>query len=279
MLSLPKRLLDLPFVSVLGQNKDYLFLQKSLTETLIGRPSYLSMHAISMVVAGRQQMSSDTGYRIEVKAGEMVVMRKGIYTITDLVSEQDQFEAYLFFFREPLPSSLPGPPSQLPDRPFFVQQIPTSMQPFQAKMNGWASNKGSQDGLDIDQEALALLRLVQAPQADGAAFVGSLSRSPDRPLKALVETHFDKPLTIADFAYLTGKSESTFRRRFKAEFGITPRKWLRQQRMQKASQLLQEQAYSVTDAALAVGYEHISHFIEAFRETYGKTPKQWVKGL
>ena len=37
-----------------------------------------------------------------------------------------------------------------------------------------------------------------------------------------MERNFDKPLTIEDYAYLTGRSESTFRREFKIKYGVYP---------------------------------------------------------
>ena len=40
-----------------------------------------------------------------------------------------------------------------------------------------------------------------------------------------MEKNFDKPLKIEDYAYLTGRSLSTFRRDFKSYFEITPQKW------------------------------------------------------
>ena len=48
-----------------------------------------------------------------------------------------------------------------------------------------------------------------------------------------MQKNFDKPLKIEDYAYLTGRSVSTFRRDFKASFSMTPQQWIKEQRLDK----------------------------------------------
>jgi len=86
--------------------------------------------------------------------------------------------------------------------------------------------------------------------------------------------HFDKPLTIPDYAYLTGQSERSFRRNFKARFGQSPKKWLMVQRLEKAKLLLEHQDSLVKDVAIQSGYRSSSHFIESYRGRFGETPGQ-----
>ncbi|MEO0333599.1 MAG: AraC family transcriptional regulator, partial [Bacteroidota bacterium] len=93
-------------------------------------------------------------------------------------------------------------------------------------------------------------------------------------IRQFMEDHYDKPLSIADYAYLTGRSESTFRREFKIKFGTTPRQWIIQKRLEKANSLLQTTSKDVTQVAMDVGYENVSHFISEYKKQYGYTPKQ-----
>lgn len=96
----------------------------------------------------------------------------------------------------------------------------------------------------------------------------------NRNIQLFMEENFDKPLTVEDYAYLTGRSESTFRREFKERYGTSPRQWLISKRLEKAKQLLQTSNMSVTEISLEIGYENISHFIKEFKKQYGFTPKQ-----
>lgn len=93
-----------------------------------------------------------------------------------------------------------------------------------------------------------------------------------------MEENFDKPLDIEDYAYLTGRSISTFRRDFKSKYTISPKKWLIEKRLEKASLLLKGKNDSVTSIALQVGYENTSHFIKAFQKEFNISPKQFQIG-
>ena len=84
-----------------------------------------------------------------------------------------------------------------------------------------------------------------------------------------------KPLSIEDYAYLTGRSVSKFYRDFKSQFKNAPKQWLIDKRLEKAYQLLSIKTQStISGIAAEVGYENIPHFIKQFRKKYGTTPKQ-----
>ena len=90
-----------------------------------------------------------------------------------------------------------------------------------------------------------------------------------------MKCNFDKPLKMEDYAYLTGRSLSTFRRDFKNHFQITPQKQLKEKRMEKAMIILNNENISVAQLAFEVGYENISYFIQAFKSHYDSSPKQY----
>ena len=94
-----------------------------------------------------------------------------------------------------------------------------------------------------------------------------------------MKQNYDKPLKVEDYAYLTGRSESTFRRDFKQYFHTTPQQWLKEQRLENALRLLQQQEMSVTQVAYEIGYENISYFIRAFKGKGGLSPKQYMLSL
>ena len=97
-----------------------------------------------------------------------------------------------------------------------------------------------------------------------------------RNIKSFMEQNFDKPLKIEDYAYLTGRSISTFRRDFKSYYQITPQKWLKEKRLEKAINILKDREMSVTELSYEVGYENISYFIKEFKNKMGLSPKQYI---
>ncbi|WP_299006560.1 helix-turn-helix transcriptional regulator [uncultured Shewanella sp.] len=62
---------------------------------------------------------------------------------------------------------------------------------------------------------------------------------------------------------------------FKTHYGATPLNWLKQQRMEKASQLLIHTQQSIADITFAVGYKDSNHFSTAFKQHHGVSPKQY----
>ena len=89
--------------------------------------------------------------------------------------------------------------------------------------------------------------------------------------------NYTKPLGIEDYAYLTGRSLSSFRRDFKSRFGVSPKQWLIDNRLEKAKEILQADGKAtIIGVALQVGYENIPHFIKAFHRKFEITPKQFL---
>ena len=60
-------------------------------------------------------------------------------------------------------------------------------------------------------------------------------------------------------------------------FGTGITLYIRQRRMEKAMQLLEEKAMPISDVAQAVGYMDASYFTRAFRQHTGCTPTKWRK--
>lgn len=63
---------------------------------------------------------------------------------------------------------------------------------------------------------------------------------------------------------------------FKNEVGIEPTVYIRQKKMEEAKNLLLQTQTTVSEIAEALGYCNSSHFITAFKKTYGKTPLQYL---
>ena len=71
---------------------------------------------------------------------------------------------------------------------------------------------------------------------------------------------------------MVGCSEFYLSRQFSEATGLTIPQFLRQARLERAAELLREGTHNVTEAALEVGYNSLSHFTVAFREVFGCCP-------
>lgn len=80
------------------------------------------------------------------------------------------------------------------------------------------------------------------------------------------------PPTLEELGRLVGCSPFYLSRQFSEVTGLTIQQHLRQARLERAAELLREGRHNVTEAALAVGYNSLSHFTVAFRDAFGCCP-------
>jgi len=81
---------------------------------------------------------------------------------------------------------------------------------------------------------------------------------------------------LDDWAHFAGMSRRTFMRAFSAEVGMSFGRWRQQARLFAALEMF-AQNKSVTEVAIAVGYDSVSAFIEMFRKMLGTTPQIYFR--
>lgn len=87
------------------------------------------------------------------------------------------------------------------------------------------------------------------------------------------------PIGLDDLSRILGLSRFHFCTAFRLATGHTPHEWLVKLRMERARQLLADPKLSITDIALAVGYETPSSFAASFRKAAGRTPTAYRREL
>ncbi len=95
----------------------------------------------------------------------------------------------------------------------------------------------------------------------------------DLALQKAVETNIVNNISIEDLAFLCNMSFSTFKRRFIKLYGMPPNEWFIWQRMKLAKELLHHEKPS--EVYYKVGYESHSSFSQAFKKSFGKTPREF----
>ena len=84
--------------------------------------------------------------------------------------------------------------------------------------------------------------------------------------------HYNAP--IENFAKLSGRSLSSFKRDFATTFNSTPSIWLKNKRLSEAYYLMKQKNKKPQDVYLDVGFENLSHFYTSFKQKYGMTPAE-----
>lgn len=93
-------------------------------------------------------------------------------------------------------------------------------------------------------------------------------------LKALLETAPDQPLSLAAMASMAGLDEFLLIRRFRRRYGLTPHRFLVQNRLRLARRELAG-SLPLTQVALRAGFYDQSHFNREFRGAAALSPKQY----
>ncbi len=90
-----------------------------------------------------------------------------------------------------------------------------------------------------------------------------------------IERHLGEPLSVADLAAACGLGTTSFAKSFRGATGVTPHRYLRRARIDRACELLRTTALPVGDVAITVGFRGQSHFCTAFSQERGMTPSAY----
>jgi AraC family transcriptional regulator, exoenzyme S synthesis regulatory protein ExsA len=259
-------------------------IHKKMDSQVMQKEGYVSTHAITLVLQGQLRVENDKGFLANVQAGQMIFLPKGIYMISDIIPNEDVFEAVVFFFEEDVLSgfieSIKLQHKKDKCISHLILDYTREIQVYtESLLSVYGQNKNHAHRGLTKIKLLELLHLIGSSTRPAQCFLDALStlnNKEKKSLSAFMEANFHKPLSIEDYAYLTGRSLSSFRRDFIEQFGISPKQWLIDKRLERAHKLLANNHTTVTDVASETGYDNISHFVKAFHKRYGLPPKQFL---
>lgn len=124
--------------------------------------------------------------------------------------------------------------------------------------------------------------LLQQPQHGGPADEKAAPGLTGRQLRHVVELVRDQlaePLPLTAMAAAAGLSVFHFLRAFQRTTGLTPHRYVLEQRMEAAKDLLRQPQRTVAEVGVLVGYAHATHFARAFRQHVGLSPRQFQRSV
>lgn len=92
--------------------------------------------------------------------------------------------------------------------------------------------------------------------------------------KRHIDTHFDQELNLEELAQLQQVSKFHLIRMFKKYYGLTPRQYLIDKRIENARKILRS-GKSVSDACYSVGYDSVHSFSTLFKAKSGMSPSDY----
>ena len=90
-----------------------------------------------------------------------------------------------------------------------------------------------------------------------------------------VDANLDARITIDGLAVAAGLSRSHFCYLFKTETGLSPLRYIKRRRIERARELLATTRLSESEIRSIVGFPDRSHFTREFKKVFGVTPVEY----
>ena len=90
--------------------------------------------------------------------------------------------------------------------------------------------------------------------------------------KEILHSNLETPPSLSELSKMIGLNTFKLKNRFKELFGVPVFKYLQNERLNKAYELIQGKEVSVQEAAWQVGYDSLSSFSNAFSKKFGFRP-------
>ncbi|WP_025882344.1 helix-turn-helix domain-containing protein, partial [Segatella baroniae] len=95
---------------------------------------------------------------------------------------------------------------------------------------------------------------------------------------AVIEAHIaDTNFNVTGLQAALGVGDKYLYRKIKQQSGMSPVEYIRNIRMRKASLLLREGKYSISEVMFMVGFSNPGYFSKCFQRAYGMTPTEFLK--
>lgn len=192
---------------------------------------------------------------------------------------QDEFLKKVFNeYREFLPlKNLPPAPKDM----LFEIQVNETIKAFCYSMIPYFKQKIplSHTLLELRFKELLFTIFAEPKNAGLLSYAASIVDQYLTPVNEIMEANYMFNLTLNEFAKMSGRSVTTFKRDFLNYYDTSPGKWLTEKRLQRAEFLLSTSPKSVGEISLECGFENLSHFSRVFKEKYTLSPTQYRKKL
>ena len=242
---------------------------------------FFEEHAVIVVLEGEKKFSSPT-QELHVHKGDILFFQRGCYSMNESID--NNYRSLVFFVNEKLLKEFVNQhvtvfqvasttlPADLilsfSSSPAFVTFIDSLLPYFGAK------TPFLNELLRLKFQELLLHLLELDTSAKLRAILWHIYQGQKTDLDYLTSTYLLKPLSMNELARLSGRSLSAFKRDFEEHFHTSPGQWIRRKRIEHAHFLLRNTDKNVSEVSLEIGYESVSHFIKAYKNQYGSTPKR-----
>jgi AraC-like DNA-binding protein len=224
--------------------------------------------------------------KIVINSGQALFLERGSYVLCQSIEENNVFESVSVFFPHAalnefwnsldneFKQSTPMEKEACKDINMVVHALSPALERFHESIANCFFYEGKflEQLMKVKIQELLLL-LLETPDADEITrFLGGLyAHSLPDPIYTVSQNLF-RSLSINDYAQLSNRSLSKFKRDFRESAGQPPGKWINSKRLQHAHMLTKSTRLSISEICDQSGFNNLSNFIRSYKTLYGKTP-------
>jgi AraC-like DNA-binding protein len=243
------------------------------------REVFITQHTLIYVIRGRKILHFPN-QSVDVHPHHVFLLPKGIYVMAENMEEGKTFEAVMLFLSDATLRSFLEP--RFITNPAHTEFVAYSMFPASLAVQDFFHQFRryfDYPALNFDEivplkQREILLLLMNEFRNDVIHFIlNAVSVKPES-FDYIIRRYILRPFSLPELADITNRSLATFKRDFQKFYGMPPKRWINQQRLNHAKMFLQKSDKSVNEVAQACGFESTSYFIRSFRSEFGMTPLQ-----
>lgn len=250
-----------------------------MTTDVIRSKINLGMNMFSFLQVGKKQVHF-AGTTVAVNREQSLLLRKGNWLWTELLETEKIYFCKLFFFSQKMLQEFIVKQNLKPYKtqsssPVFIIRNDAFIITFLESLIASKPNSIAQDELFLKAKFdEIMLYLLQKYGRTFENYLQSLIENDLSPFKKIIESKLHSNLKLEEISFLCNMSLSTFKRNFIAEYNVSPGKWLQDQRLQKAKEVLEHGKFTASEIYLNFGYNNLSNFSIAFTRKFGVNPSK-----
>lgn len=249
------------------------------TQSRVRHKIVLSQNLICILLNGKKEIYG-SHHAVTINNHDIVLITSGSVLMWESSAENSGLESFLIFFSNRLlkefciKHNLDFLSQGEKASPILSLKKDDFLKNFQASLMLLEDKRFSSLQQTKLEELLVYLMVSHRHRSVDAFILKALSDTHDGKLKQVVVSNAINFLSIEELAFLCNMSVSTFKRHFVKAFNCTPKKYLTDQRMKKAQELLRS-AKRPSEIYADLRYQSLSSFSTEFRKYAGMSPKKY----
>lgn len=242
--------------------------------------SQLTQHMISLVTQGEKTIYSNDE-SVFITAETILMLSSGNYLMTERPDGPEKVKSILIFFDDSFlenvrKENLKISKSNSENFPYVQVSKDEYLNDFIKSVQILLDQDTFTEAMQVAKlNELLVYLFLKYPEEFSKFQNSSLLKTAEQKIQTVIKHNIFNNLSVSELAFCCHMSLPTFKRKFQQLYHLPPAKWIQQQRLIAAANLLQKGS-KPSDVYLNVGYENHSSFSQAFKVQFGVLPKDYL---